>query len=294
MTVSSQLLRLDWLSQAKLPVELEREIFELAAFLHPEIILTLILVARRVQIWVEPLLYRTLSVHIFVTRPQIFRLPLRAAAKLLMANPPSLRKHAQHVCFVQMRQSSVVADFLSFCGAAVDVACISTTWEHYPDLSLLRTQPLRRLSFTLRALKQLFPWPDPFNGRHAFFSQITHLRILDWIGEWHTWSGLAQMPHLTHVSSDTISDSALRGVLQHCKLLEVFVFVFAPQFRLHEKVAEQAARAARFGDSRVVILVVKDRLSDWESGARGGEDFWVKASGIVKRRLMERKTALDH
>jgi hypothetical protein len=34
-----------------LPVELERNIFELAAFLHPECALALMMVAQRAQIW---------------------------------------------------------------------------------------------------------------------------------------------------------------------------------------------------------------------------------------------------
>ncbi|KAJ7266426.1 hypothetical protein B0H12DRAFT_160895 [Mycena haematopus] len=288
----------DSLSEATLPVELEREIFELAAFLHPESILTFILVARRVHIWLEPLLYKSLSVHMSVTRPQFFRLPLRAATKVLVTKPASLRDHTLHVCFVQMRQVDFVANFVSHCGAAVDVACISSHWEHwesYPDLSLFRTRPLHRLSFTLRALKQLFPWPNPFDGGHPFFSQITHLRILDWMENWDIWSGLAQIPHLTHLSANSISDSALYGVLQHCRQLEVFVFAYAPQFQLHDKLAGQEARVARIGDSRLVVLVVENRLTDWETGVRGGDDFWAKASAIVKKRRVEQqRPGLNH
>ncbi|KAJ7134005.1 hypothetical protein C8R43DRAFT_639224 [Mycena crocata] len=50
-----------------LPPELEREIFEMAAHIRPIGILRLMLVASRVKIWLEPLLYRTiaLSVHPF-------------------------------------------------------------------------------------------------------------------------------------------------------------------------------------------------------------------------------------
>ncbi|KAJ6564485.1 hypothetical protein B0H19DRAFT_79022 [Mycena capillaripes] len=42
------------------PEDLEREIFEISAHSQPVFILTLMLVARRVKIWLEPLLYRTI------------------------------------------------------------------------------------------------------------------------------------------------------------------------------------------------------------------------------------------
>ncbi|KAJ7059466.1 hypothetical protein C8F01DRAFT_1295349 [Mycena amicta] len=66
----------------RLPAELEREIFELVARAYPGKRSTLLLVARRIQIWIEPLLYETLVVssqkqseHILAlanSRPQNF------------------------------------------------------------------------------------------------------------------------------------------------------------------------------------------------------------------------------
>ncbi|KAJ6550049.1 hypothetical protein B0H19DRAFT_1160293 [Mycena capillaripes] len=46
---------------AILPPELERLIFEIAALESPKSMPALILVARRVQIWIEPLLYGVLA-----------------------------------------------------------------------------------------------------------------------------------------------------------------------------------------------------------------------------------------
>ncbi|CAK5266550.1 unnamed protein product, partial [Mycena citricolor] len=45
---------------ARLPEDVERYIFEIGAFSNPRSISTYMLVARRVKIWLEPLLYRTL------------------------------------------------------------------------------------------------------------------------------------------------------------------------------------------------------------------------------------------
>jgi hypothetical protein len=35
-------------------------------------------------------------------------------------------------------------------------------------------------------------------------------------------------------------------------------------------------------DPRVVFLVVRDRQTDWETGARGGHDYWIAAEGLVE------------
>jgi hypothetical protein len=49
------------------------------------------------------------------------------------------------------------------------------------------------------------------------------------------------------------------------------------------------ASASHFVDAaavpRFVMLVVCDLAIDWDVGARGGEDFWVRADEIVKMRL---------
>ncbi|KAJ7052058.1 hypothetical protein C8F01DRAFT_1262278 [Mycena amicta] len=47
-------------SEPQLPLELERDIFETTAALHPTMIPALLQVARRVLVWIEPLLYRTI------------------------------------------------------------------------------------------------------------------------------------------------------------------------------------------------------------------------------------------
>ncbi|KAJ7121829.1 hypothetical protein C8R43DRAFT_1136349 [Mycena crocata] len=51
-----------------LPVELEREIFEIAAHSRPRSVPTLVLVASRVKVWVEPFLYRTIFLDAY-TQP---------------------------------------------------------------------------------------------------------------------------------------------------------------------------------------------------------------------------------
>ncbi|KAF7377257.1 hypothetical protein MSAN_00146000 [Mycena sanguinolenta] len=51
------------MSPVTLPADLERTIFEITAFAAPECIPRLVLVAWRVKIWLEPILYRTLVIE---------------------------------------------------------------------------------------------------------------------------------------------------------------------------------------------------------------------------------------
>jgi hypothetical protein len=235
---------------------------------------------------IQPLMYQAVSIHMsIVLLPAIFRLPLRAVAKLITVNPARVRAHTLHVCFVEMRLADVVVDFLSRCGATVNLAFFDTRLWHPNLLPILGALPLQRLSSTLRSIAQLFPWPNPFDGSHLLFSCITHLDILDWFepgDEWRTWSGLAQIPQLTHLSTaNFMSKSVVQGVLRHCKSLKVLVIIFRSQIRLDEC----RLRWDFTDDPRYVMLLVADRLLDWEAGARGGEDYWDRASVMVDQRL---------
>jgi hypothetical protein len=174
----------------------------------------------------------------------------------------------------------VIADFLPRCANIVDIAYMQQ-WVRARK-SLLDAPPLQRLSCILQGLRPIFPWPDPFDGGHPFFSRITHLDICDrQITDWRTWSGLAQIPHLTHLSTSALmSDSVVQGILKHCKVLEVLVFLYSSQTALEDG----QVRLEHIDDLRFVRLVVEDRLTDWETAAQGGEDYWVVASALVKKR----------
>ncbi|KAJ7216015.1 hypothetical protein GGX14DRAFT_562456 [Mycena pura] len=92
------------------------------------------------------------------------------------------------------------------------------------------------------------------------------------------------MPRLTHLSTRTyMSESVLHGVLQHCNALQVLVWAYGTQ----ELLDENRAHAALIDDPRFVTLVSSEVLLDWETGARGGEDYWATASALVKKRRSE-------
>jgi hypothetical protein len=36
-------------------------------------------------------------------------------------------------------------------------------------------------------------------------------------------------------------------------------------------------------DPRIVLVVVADRQAEWETGARGGDDYWITAERLVEK-----------
>ncbi|KAJ6502048.1 hypothetical protein C8R45DRAFT_1190251 [Mycena sanguinolenta] len=272
-----------------LPVELERKIFELAVCIHPECALALVQVARRLRIWIKPLLYRTLTIDPRTPRPEFPRLSLGAISKLVALDPLAVRDHTRHVCFVELSKADapVVVHFLYKCTAVVDLAFISsgpTFQEPHPDV--FAALALRRLSICRMSLSMLRC--IMFAGQ-SMFSRLTHLDILDFRNCDHCGgpqSVLRRMPCLTHLSTTpgptSLSDSALREVLMVCEKLEVLVF----RYKTQQDLDEDRARAQATDDPRFVMLVVLDRVLDWELGTRGGEDYWAVASALAIRGLL--------
>ncbi|KAJ7265000.1 hypothetical protein B0H12DRAFT_1068687 [Mycena haematopus] len=244
--------------RAMLPVELERRIFELAAYIHPKSALALPGLNR---------CYTELSPLICV------RLDPNFPASLWAQSPNWL--HRTYWLYESTR---------TICAAIVDLAFIAGPRFEEPHPDVFGALSLRRLS--VRRLSLSMIGRIIFAG-HSTFSLITHLDILDFSDCDHyggPWAVLRRMPQLTHLSTvrnpKALSDSALCKVLEICEQLEVLVFRYGTQLDLDEN----RARARVTDDPRFVMLVVPDRVLDWEVGTQGGEDYWAVASALVKLR----------
>ncbi|KAJ6473926.1 hypothetical protein DFH09DRAFT_1343451 [Mycena vulgaris] len=260
-----------------LPVELERSIFETAARAHPASIPTLLLVAARVRAWLEPLLFQVLSIHTTDgPKTPLFRSPFSR-----------WRNHVRHLGFSgrgpnnDPNQKSI-ATILSMCNETVNLAF----FDMFPSYNLhdaLKALHLQRLSTRLDGMFG----PKHRNFAHGMFSHLTHLDILDFGAQsWETWSGLAQMPHLTHLSfhDNYIPNSVIHSALVECPSLTVLVIVFSTQTQLDEFMPHPREFIT---DPRFVVLLVADPLADWEAGAWGGEDYWLRAQRLVEKRCSE-------
>ncbi|KAJ7439697.1 hypothetical protein B0H11DRAFT_2293343 [Mycena galericulata] len=274
------------------PPELEREIFELSALLDSRVIPRLILVAHRVRIWIEPLLYRVISVEalslIYHTMAKR-QIPEDILLAALESKPMSIwRDHTRHL-YVGLPAGENMTRILSMCSRISDLALFRANYEppfqYSKFLPLMAAMPLVRLSTYLRALF----YHERVDFSHPIFTHITHLNLLDTrAGDW--WpEGLGRLPCLTHISFDFPSspypsglhDHFLRDVFAHCALLEVFIF----RCRNDDEVRGNLPYYTYLADEpRSVLLGVYNLLEDWQIGAEGGVDYWVRAERFIKQR----------
>ncbi|KAJ6582497.1 hypothetical protein DFH09DRAFT_869997, partial [Mycena vulgaris] len=119
---------------------------------------------------------------------------------------------------------------------------------------------------------------------HPLFTHITHLDLDRWYeSSWPAWAGLAQSPRLAYLTfhHNLVPASICQDALAHCTSLQVLAIVSPDQHALRRYFPEFAEVAA---DLRFVMVVVAEKLEDWEMGARGGEDYWVVAECLVQKR----------
>ncbi|KAJ6550047.1 hypothetical protein B0H19DRAFT_1378728 [Mycena capillaripes] len=262
-----------------LPPELERLIFEIAALESPNCMPALVLVARRVQIWIEPLLYGALA----LTPSQAAQM-LPTSSRPVSCKPPSfLRDHVRHLGLFGVSQAFSLR-MLSMCSTAVNVAIFGA-----PNInisSILETMPLERISISLPMFFYRLRLIDT-NYHHPLFRGITHLDVLNNPRRgWEAWSGLALLPRLTHLSFRPLKThvpfSVCNGVLLHCRLLQVLALVYENQ----DVLPTAAAYPVLDTDPRLVTIPLAkgDLIEGWQMGARGGKDHWAAAEELVRVR----------
>ncbi|KAJ6509156.1 hypothetical protein C8R47DRAFT_1208356 [Mycena vitilis] len=272
-----------------LPTDLEREIFEITALAYPGSIPRLVLVTQRVKLWVEPLLYRTLSVVDSSPRLQLLQTLRITADACLQSKPASfLRSHVRHLA-VSAVPTDKALSILSLCGQTRSLAIFQQ-----PDptfLPLLVAMPLLRLA---AHLADLFGSEAAVDFRHAIFSHLTHLDMFDNVWDTnHLVLGLVSLPCLTHImfNPDLYGDDrlpSLRGMLHSCRSLQVLVVLFSDETERGWDDEYQYFA----DDVRAVTMIAGGSLKDWEHGQTGGVDYWIQAERfILKRRSGEIKAS---
>jgi len=145
-------------------------------------------------------------------------------------------------------------------------------------LEIFGTVRLRRLAMDLSEIT------DPVNLTLACFSSITHLDVFDEILAEHesTWANLAALPCLTHLCFRAVVPANIwQMVLRTCLDIQLLVNRWS---RLRARVARQIAQNPPVIDPRFVVLFVNDYADQWEEGARGGEDFWIRGARFVAQK----------
>ncbi|KAJ7156662.1 hypothetical protein C8R46DRAFT_1355812 [Mycena filopes] len=263
-------------SDPTLPVELEREIFILATFkldVHIRDIRSILLVARRVQLWYHSL------VDIISTQVDD-GLPLRRIPKefrqLVLSSPATVTAHIRDLWITVYIwvDSTQLGKFLSACSTIETLGIFGNSPLVPGILPALARLPLRRLSLHLpslfRGLPGLnnvnVPGPDDFKDRPAPV-------------DWPSWRGVIfGMPCLTHLSfTDFFASYVIADVLAKRRRLRLLVLKTFNASWAHEDLTP---------DVRCVVVFVENSLEDWEAGVSGGEDYWSNAEVICKHRQM--------
>ncbi|KAJ7272145.1 hypothetical protein C8J57DRAFT_1599173 [Mycena rebaudengoi] len=139
------------------PLELERHIFELAAFSHRGIIPTLLRVAR-VLVWIEPLLYRVVHVK---------------------ASPVGTTRHAGATYATRQAFQSKPLSFFQNLPFDMSFSMQSQTGHH------------RKWSSVFRAAQELLALQHSYPPRiHGFFRPWGKFKRADYISFWRTYLDL--------------------------------------------------------------------------------------------------------
>ncbi|KAJ7446329.1 hypothetical protein FB451DRAFT_1291881 [Mycena latifolia] len=255
-------------TQPTFPLELEREIFEITALMHPSTIPLVLRVARRVLIWIEPLLYRVVHISALPPHP-----PMARAFLLATKTKPPTFFHAVRRMLLEdgvwdLEETRVI---LKLCTRIVDLAAMRETVD--PTLlPILTKMPLRRLSV---ALYELFGGIGSIDFTHPMFTSITHLDAFD--DPRHIYARIPSLPSLTHLSLDTrVSSDVLKTLLENCPRLEILIVAFGAV--AHDDVLEYA-RTTPISDVRFVVGLWPDY-----DAPDGLPNFWALADDFVARK----------
>ncbi|KAJ7621696.1 hypothetical protein DFH06DRAFT_1232502, partial [Mycena polygramma] len=258
------------------PRELEREIFETMALMHPGKIPTLLRVARRVLFWIEPLLFRVISVT-----PENSEI-VPALLKAMDCKPPAVF-HGVRRIMLPVESDAIFPHedaqrLLKLCNRLISFACdfydTSTGPNLLPMLAALHPQRL------LLRPRHLFG-KAALDLQHPLFHSVTHLDLIGLTGVGDVLRQVTTLTTLTHLSVSHASPRrrllAVLGKCPHLMLLLVKVISTSP--RAHDE--EQSPHVY---DVRFVEGTYPSRWTDWQAGAKGLSDSWAQVDDFVARK----------
>ncbi|KAJ7481842.1 hypothetical protein FB451DRAFT_1030005 [Mycena latifolia] len=298
-----------------LPPDLEREIFEIDALEHIASIPRLLRVARRVKLWIEPLLYRVILItppgagmalpgHETCLKSGYVVIDPQALVVIIARKSASFfHAHVRHL-FIDSWDMDPVDQgiILAACTGATNVILLNLA-NPRPLLTGLSRMPLQQLQANLGSLFSdgtLDPAPVDFS--HPIFHNITHLAVFDsLLGSASDWKGLALLPCLTHLSFEHaeglghLPNPLIEEALQACSLLEVLVILLGGW--ADEPLADHLISTFFARHARVVIMndhKTSGGVVDWNLGARGKCDYWRRAEGVIRERRRLREGDLEY
>ncbi|KAJ7437791.1 hypothetical protein B0H11DRAFT_2106294 [Mycena galericulata] len=269
------------------PEDLERLIFEQAAADDRRTACRLALVARRVQSWVEPTIYRSIVLTSYNS----------PAAPFASKSPEFYRRHVKQLWMVSPPQN--ILTIAALCQGVTDlclripsITAVLPEDVHPLDSSIGDLRP-RRFSTSFAQSFQRFS----AEFTRPFYSNVTHLIMAD---DWQRkeWPNLCLIPHLSHLMMELsmkdpgdfpgVVHSLSTHVLRDCGNLEVLVFedswiVTQPDRRPEDNGVLTAL--SKIDDARVVVFQwLNDAGNQWGSYWETTTALWPSAEAQVKRR----------
>ncbi|KAJ7131238.1 hypothetical protein C8R44DRAFT_978192, partial [Mycena epipterygia] len=262
------------------PPELEREVFKITALLHPGAIPILLRVARRVLVWIEPLLYRVVHINGRLPYSNMAHALLRATT----TKAPDFFQTVRHL-FVEVGTPWSPEETIIILKLCTGIVNLSIT-ICYPDptgiLAQLAQMQLQRLA---GSLQPLFNGGKTIDMCHPLFSSITHLDIFDTIGDGDIdiCPQIPAIPALTHLClHDRIPWATIKKLLAECPKLELLVNLRRPR---SSALVQIFVQDVPIHDMRFVIQLYQDCWSGWKAHVTGlRPDFWSLADDFVARK----------
>jgi len=262
-----------------LPPELERAIFETAAHIRPLSIPRFMLVAWRVKIWLEPLLYQTVVLSQRADYPHNLQghIPCFQSHILLsLIQSKSVRFPGGSVRNLFFPAGISTEDTSAILSACRSVENLWMTPNIDGELfSLIEDLQLSQLYCNLKCI---FGSRRHIDFTHRLFAKITHLEIFGHNfdpTEREMYTELALLPHLTHLcfNDERFTDICLT-LLKTCKSLRVLVIL--------ERTLNTPLEVAK--DPRFVVMYCNWEAKDWRMGAHSGIDYWSRAEEFIAKR----------
>ncbi|KAJ7493002.1 hypothetical protein B0H11DRAFT_2191059 [Mycena galericulata] len=264
----------------RLPPELEHAIFEISALSRPIAIPNLMLVAQRVKIWVEPILYRV--VFLSDEAPPVQGFPPFTFETFLQAidrKPPEFFKYAVRYLFVDDPDEVRTLDsILAACTGITSLFAWTGLAEHLSALNALGS--LHHLAVSIVDL--FGPNPTGCFAQPLFYN-ITHLELLTFPHEHlpDSAASLSLIPHLTHFAFGKSNlCGGLCDVLHSCAHLACIVLLLVDPMASED----MDAAGPLLEDVLFVVISQENFKEDWARGVLWGRDYWALADAFLTAR----------
>ncbi|KAF8907849.1 hypothetical protein CPB84DRAFT_1767715 [Gymnopilus junonius] len=243
---------------------------------------SLALIAKRVQQWIEPLIYKLLVFE----APYNCLAPLYESRRIKKSNFGRTTAYAKHVLLDGI-DAPTAFEILQACSNVTNLALWNWAKIKDDDVELLTqlilSLPIERLSADILVLSGWDLTDDQCNFEtslsptaefnYPFFVNLTHFQV-------------THMPKLTHPLLPASSVELVEEILNACKKIQLLVLIHRDE--MNEPWTEKHPDVEIMNDARVVQMAAKDDdgwIEDrWIPGAQGKEDVWRKVQKVQKLR----------